>query len=45
MFCVVVDLMYCHIGSQQERVPTQVRVGRTSSEGGVGGMGTNRIHM
>jgi hypothetical protein len=29
--------MYCHIGSQYERVPTQVRAGRPVSEGRVGG--------
>ena len=28
---------YCHIGSQRERVPTQMQVGRPGSEGGVGG--------
>jgi hypothetical protein len=36
---------YCHIDSQQERVPTQVRARRLDSEGGVGGADSNRIKM
>ena len=36
---------YCHIGSQQERVPMQVRAGRPDSEGGVRGAGPNRTKM
>ena len=35
----------CHIGSQWRRVPTQMWVGRLGSEGGVGGVGPNRMKM
>ena len=36
---------YCHIGSQRERVPTQVWVGRLGSEGGVGGAGPTECDL
>ena len=37
--------MYCHIGSQHGRVPTQVWAGRSNIEGGVGGAGPGRMKM
>ena len=37
--------MYCHIGSQRGRVPTQVWAGRPGSEGSMGGAGSSRMKM
>ena len=36
---------YYHIGSQQEKIPTQVQVGRPGSERGVRGVEPNRMKM
>jgi hypothetical protein len=36
---------YYHIGSQQGRVPTQVRAGRPDSGGGVGAAGPSSMKM
>ena len=36
---------YCHIDSQWGRVPTQVRVRRPGSEGGMGGAESSRTQM
>ena len=36
---------YCHIGSQQRKVSTEVRAGRPGSEGGMGEMGPNQMKM